>query len=298
MPRSFHGETIMPRPIWKGHISFGLVNIPITLYSAEKRFDLHFKLLDSRDKAKIRYSRVNEVTGEEVTWDQIVKGYEYDDDKYVLIDDEEFKKVAVEATRTIEIEDFVEHDSIDHVYFDKPYFVVPDKKNQKGYVLLREVLRNSGKAGIARVVIHTREYLSALFVTGDILVLELLRFEQELRSPEEFELPENALSDYKVTNKEVNLAEKLVEAMTTKWEPEKYEDEYRAELMEWIQKKAKAGGLEVTPETAEEPEEEGGKVIDMMELLKKSVEGKGDKSRTKSTSSKKKKTSGSGKKTG
>ncbi len=290
----------MPRPIWKGHISFGLVSIPITLYSAEKRFDLHFKLLDSRDKAKIRYSRVNEVTGEEVPWDQIVKGYEYDDDKYVLIDDEEFKKVAVEATRTIEIEDFVAVDSIDHVYFDKPYFVVPDKKNQKGYVLLREVLRNTGKAGIARVVIHTREYLSALFVTGDVLVLELLRFEQELRNPKEFELPGNDLSDYKVAKKEVDLAEKLVEAMTTKWEPEKYEDEYRAELMEWIQKKAKAGGLEVPPESAEEPGEEegGGKVIDMMELLKKSVEGKGGKTRAKTTSSKKKKASGSGKKTG
>jgi len=290
----------MPRPIWKGHISFGLVSIPITLYSAEKRFDLHFKLLDSRDKAKIRYSRVNEVTGEEVPWDQIVKGYEYDDDKYVLIDDEEFKKVAVEATRTIEIEDFVAVDSIDHVYFDKPYFVVPDKKNQKGYVLLREVLRNTGKAGIARVVIHTREYLSALFVTGDVLVLELLRFEQELRNPKEFELPGNDLSDYKVAKKEVDLAEKLVEAMTTKWEPEKYEDEYRAELMEWIQKKAKAGGLEVPPESAEEPGEEegGGKVIDMMELLKKSVEGKGGKTRAKTPSSKKKKASGSGKKTG
>ncbi|MAU02207.1 MAG: Ku protein [Anaerolineaceae bacterium] len=290
----------MPRPIWKGHISFGLVSIPITLYSAEKRFDLHFKLLDSRDKAKIRYSRVNEVTGEEVPWDQIVKGYEYDDDKYVLIDDEEFKKVAVEATRTIEIEDFVAVDSIDHVYFDKPYFVVPDKKNQKGYVLLREVLRNTGKAGIARVVIHTREYLSTLFVTGDVLVLELLRFEQELRNPKEFELPGNDLSDYKVTKKEVDLAEKLVEAMTAKWEPEKYEDEYRAELMEWIQKKAKAGGLEVPPESADEPGEEegGGKVIDMMELLKKSVEGKGGKTRAKTTSSKKKKASGSGKKTG
>lgn len=292
----------MARPIWKGHISFGLVSIPITLYSAEKRFDLHFKLLDSRDKAKIRYSRINEVTGEEVPWDQIVKGYEYDDDKYVLIDDEEFKKVAVEATRTIEIEDFVDNDSIDHVYFDKPYFVVPDKKNRKGYVLLREVLRKSGKVGIARVVIHTREYLSALFVMGDVMVLELLRFEQEIRNPEEFELPEGSLSDYKVTKKEVDLAEKLVEAMTVKWQPEKYQDEYRSELMEWIQEKAGAGGLEAPPESGEEPgEEEGGKVIDMMELLKKSVEGKGGgggKSRAKITASRKKKTSGAGKKTG
>ncbi|HML94991.1 MAG TPA: Ku protein [Thermodesulfobacteriota bacterium] len=289
----------MARPIWKGHISFGLVSIPITLYSAEKRFDLHFKLLDSRDKAKIRYSRINEVTGEEVPWDQIVKGYEYDDDKYVLIDEEEFKKVAVEATRTIEIEDFVAQDSIDYVYFDKPYFVVPDKKNRKGYVLLREVLGNSGKVGIARVVIHTREYLSALFVMGDVLVLELLRFEQELRKPEEFELPEGSLSDFKVTKKEVELAEKLVEAMTVKWQPEKYQDEYRAELMEWIQKKAKSGGVEVPPEN-EEPEEEGARVIDMMELLKKSVEGKGGggKSRAKTTASRKKKTSGAGKKTG
>ncbi len=290
----------MARPIWKGHISFGLVSIPITLYSAEKRFDLHFKLLDSRDKAKIRYSRVNEVTGEEVPWDQIVKGYEYDDDKYVIVDDEEFKKVAVEATRTIEIEDFVDRDSIDYVYFDKPYFVAPDKKNQKGYVLLREVLRNTGKVGIAKVVIHTREYLSALFAMEDVLVLELLRFQQELRSPGEFDLPEGGLSDYKVTKKEVDLAENLVEAMTTEWQPDKYKDEYRAELMEWIQKKAKSGGAEVPPESAEEPEEEGGKVIDMMELLKKSVQdkGSGSKPRGKTASSKRKKPSGSRKKTG
>lgn len=289
----------MARPIWKGHISFGLVSIPITLYSAEKRFDLHFKLLDSRDKAKIRYSRVNEVTGEEVPWDQIVKGYEYDDDKYVIVEDEEFKKVAVEATRTIEIEDFIERDSIDYPYFDKPYFVVPDKKNQKGYVLLREVLRNTGKVGIAKVVIHTREYLSALFASEDVLVLELLRFEQELRSPGEFELPEGGLSDYKVTKKEVELAEKLVEAMTTKWQPKKYKDEYRDELMEWIQKKAKSGGVEAAPESPEEPEEEGGKVIDMMELLKKSVEGKGDSGKARrKTAAPKKKPSGSRKKTG
>ena len=291
----------MARPIWKGHISFGLVSIPITLYSAEKRFDLHFKLLDSRDKAKIRYSRVNETTGEEVPWDQIVKGYEYDDDKYVIVDDEEFKKVAVEATRTIEIEDFVDRDSIDYVYFDKPYFVAPDKKNQKGYVLLREVLRKTGKVGIAKVVIHTREYLSALFATGDVLVLELLRFQQELRSPGEFELPEGSLSDFKVTKKEVELAEKLVEAMTVKWQPEKYKDEYRAELMEWIQKKAKSGGVEAAPESAEEPgEEEGGKVIDMMELLKKSVQDKGGSGRPrgKAAAPKRKKPSGSRKKTG
>jgi len=290
----------MARPIWKGHISFGLVSIPITLYSAEKRFDLHFKLLDSRDKAKIRYSRVNEVTGEEVPWDQIVKGYEYDDDKYVIVEDEEFKKVAVEATRTIEIEDFIERDSIDYPYFDKPYFVVPDKKNQKGYVLLREVLRNTGKVGIAKVVIHTREYLSALFASEDVLVLELLRFEQELRSPGEFELPEGSLSDYKVTKKEVELAEKLVEAMTTKWQPKKYKDEYRDELMEWIQKKAKSGGVEAAPESPEEPEEEGGKVIDMMELLKKSVEGKGGggRARGKTAAPKRKKPSGPRKKTG
>lgn len=291
----------MPRPIWKGHISFGLVSIPITLYPAENRFDLHFKLLDSRDKAKIRYSRINEVTGEEVPWDQIVKGYEYDDDKYVLMEDEDFKKVAVEATQTIEIEDFVEEGSIDYVYFDKPYYVVPDKKNQKGYVLLREVLRSTRKVGIAKVVIHTRQYLSTLFVVGEVLVLNLLRFQQELRSADEFDLPGNKLSDYKVSRKEVELAAKLVEAMTVDWKPEKYHDEYRNELMSWIQKKAKSKGLEAAPQKKdEEAEEEGGKVIDMMELLKKSVqtkEGGQSKKRSKTVSSRKK-ISGSKKKTG
>ncbi len=138
----------MARPVWKGHISFGLINIPVTLYSAERRSDLHFRMLDSRNMAKVRYERVNEDTGEEVPWDQIVKGFEHGDGNYVVLDDEDFKKAAVEATQSVDLEGFVEAKAIDYVYFDKPYYLVPGKKAEKGYVLLRETLRRTGKVGV------------------------------------------------------------------------------------------------------------------------------------------------------
>src|SRR5687768_6241532 len=165
----------MARPIWKGHISFGLVNVPVTLYSGEQRADLSFRLLDSRNAARIRYERVNEETGEEVPWDKIIKGYEYDNGNYVLLSDEEIENASPELTRTIEIEQFVDMQDIDVRYFDKPYVLVPDKKGEKGYVLLREAIREAGKAGIAKVVIRARQYLAALIAQGDALVLQLLR---------------------------------------------------------------------------------------------------------------------------
>jgi DNA end-binding protein Ku len=161
----------MARPIWNGNISFGLVNIPITLFSAEKKSELHFKLLDKRNRSGIRYERVNEDTGEAVPLDQIVKGYEYDPGDYVLLTDEDFKKAAVEATQSIEIADFVDLSSIEYTYFEKPYYVVPGKKADKGYVLLREVLKRTGKVAISKVVIHSRQYLSALIPQENALIL-------------------------------------------------------------------------------------------------------------------------------
>jgi DNA end-binding protein Ku len=277
----------MARPIWKGHISFGLVNIPVTLYSAEKRSDLKFHLVDSRNKAKIRYERVNEATGEEVPWDRIVKGYEFDDrENYVLLGDEDFKKADVEATQTVELEDFIPAEEMNCMYFDKPYYLVPGKKAEKGYVLLRETLKRTKTIGIARVVIRTREYIAALMATDRALVLNLLRYDQELRKEDEFDFPEAEMRKFHVTPKEIEMAGKFVESMTTAWKPKKYKDEYRARLMAWIEKKAQSGErtrLE-EPEEAEQPETPT-EAVDLIALLRKSMEktGNGKKKRHEAT---------------
>ena len=262
----------MARPIWKGQISFGLVNIPVTLFSGEQSKELSFRMLDSRNNARVRYERVNEVTGEEVPWEEIVKAYEYEKGEYVLLTDEDFERAAVENTQTVEIEDFVDAKSIDVVYFDKPYYLVPGKKGEKGYVLLRETLKKTNKVGIAKVVIRTRQHLAAVMPVDNALVLNILRFQEELRDPSEYDLPDESLSKYKVTDKELAMAEQLVETMSDKWKPEKYKDEYRDALLEWIEKKARAHG-EITPPAP--PKKEGapaGEIVDFMSLLKKSVQ--------------------------
>lgn len=261
----------MARPIWKGSISFGLVNIPITLYSAEQKSELHFKLLDKRSKSEVHYQRVNEDTGQEVPWDQIVKGYKYEGGDYVLLDDEDFKRAAAEATQMIEISDFVDLSAIEFKYFEKPYYVVPGKKADKGYVLLREVLKRTGKVAISKVVIRTRQYLSALIPQQNAMILNILRYYQELREESEFNFPTGSIEQYKVTDRELQIAEMLVESMTSEWDPEKYHDEYNDALMEWIEKKAQAGGMVPAEQVAPEVRETG-KIVDMMELLKKSVE--------------------------
>ncbi len=261
----------MPRPIWKGHVSFGLVNVPVVLFSAEQRADISFRLIDSRNTARIRYERVNEETGEEVPWDKIVKGFEYEQGNYVLLSDEELETAAVEMTRSIEIEQFVDLSNIDVRFFDRPYVLVPDKKGEKGYVLLREAIAESGKAGISSVVIRSRQYLAALMATGDALILELLRFHQELRDIEDFELPGHDLRQMKVSKKEIELASQLIDGMTTEWNPAEHHDEYREVLMKLIEKKIKSGKTEaIDVEEAEEDEEEV-QTINFMDVLKKSV---------------------------
>ncbi|MFP4417969.1 MAG: Ku protein [Chitinivibrionales bacterium] len=261
----------MARSIWKGAISFGLVNVPVGLYAAESRSDVHFTMLDSRNKAHVRYQRVNEITGEQVPWDAVVKAYEYDDGDFVVVTDEDFKRASVEATQTVEIEDFVDKGAVDYVYFDKPYYLVPGKKGEKGYVLLRETLRRTNKVGIARVVIRSKEHLAALIPEGNALVLDLIRFKQELRDPSEYNLPGENLDEYKVSPKEIDMAEKLVEAMSSEWEPDKYHDKYQEKLMEYIEQKIREGRGEEVPEPTPAPEPQA-RVIDMMDLLKQSVE--------------------------
>lgn len=260
------------RPVWKGQISFGLVNVPITLYSAEKRTDVQFRMLDSRNNARVRYERVNEETGEEVPWNEIVKGYEHDEGNYVLLTDEDFKQVKPESSQTIELEQFVPAKAVDYVFFDKPYYLVPGRRGEKGYVLLRETLRRSGKIGIARVVIRAREYLAALLPEGDALVLDLMRYPQELRKPEEFDLPREEIQAYKVSDREIKMAEQLVESMSEDWVPEGFQDEYRERLLDYIERKARQAGA-VVPRSAEAAEPPASaEVIDLMDLLKQSVE--------------------------
>jgi len=263
----------MPHAIWKGQISFGLVNVPVNLYSAESRAaEINFNLLDSQNLARVRYKRVNEVTGDEVPMDRIVKGYELDNGEHVVLTRQELDNFDVEATQTIEIQDFVDVSSIHYTYFDKPYYLVPGKKAEKGYVLLRETLHRTGKVGISKVVIRSREYLAALMPQDNGLILNLLRYAHELRDFQEYDLPGRDLAEYKVTDRELDMAINLVNTMTAKWEPEKYHDEYQERLLAYIKRKAEEGEQVQPPEgKVERPR---GEVVDFMQLLKKSVEEK------------------------
>jgi len=268
----------MARPIWNGTISFGLLNIPVQLYSGERSVDLHFRLLDSRDNNPVRYERVNVETGEEVPWKEIVKGFEYSKGSYVVIDEAEIRKEAPEATEAVEIEAFVDRAAINPMYFEKPYYLVPGKKAEKGYVLLREVLSKTDKVGIARVVIRTRQYLAAMLPVGDALVLNLMRFPQEIVKSDEFNLPSGTAKSYRVTPKEVEMASQLLDSMTVKWNPEDYADEFRARLRKLIDERvAKQTGKKVKASKAPVAAAPHAttNVVDFMSLLKRSLDKNG-----------------------
>ena len=262
----------MARPIWTGHISFGLVNIPVSLFAAEERNDLSLKMVDSRNNSGIRYERVNEVTGKEVPWDQIVKGYEYKDGQFILLDDATLKSIAPEVTKSIDIENFVLAGEIAPQYFEKPYYLVPTKQSSKAYALLREALKDSNRVAIAKVVIRTRQYVAAISAKEKALVLDLLRFHQELRKAPEDKLPSMNLKELKISEKELELAKQLVGSMEATWKPEEYKDDFRAALMKWIENVVKNHGTTPVHEGEEEAEEPKTEVIDMMALLKKSME--------------------------
>ena len=261
----------MPRATWKGYISFGLVNIPVALYSGEKRADLQFDLLDSRDNAKIRYQRVNEETGEEVPWDQIVRAYEYQDGNYVLVGEDDFARAAVESTKLIAVDTFVVQHEIRPYFYEKPYIAVPDKGGEKAYVLLREALQQTNRVGIAKVVIRGRQYLVAVMVENNAIMVNRLRFQQELVDPGSLDLPSERLREYGVTAQELDAAERLIMAMAGEWQPGNYQDDYRNALLNWIEKKARVG--EMVPEMEETPQSAGqGQPINIMELLERSLQ--------------------------
>jgi DNA end-binding protein Ku len=268
------------RSMWSGSISFGLVSIPVGLYPAEVNHELSFKLLDKRDMTPVRYQRVNRDSGKQVAWDDIVRGFERRPGEMVVVTDEDLKRANVKATQTIEILDFVDAGAIAPSYFDRPYYIAPLQPkrrapaNPKAYVLLREALRHSGKIGIARVVIRTREHLAAVLPQDKVLILNLLRFDHELRKEDDLDLPKEALESAKVSDREMEMAERLIGEMTAKWQPERYKDDYRDDVLALIEKKAKAGEAQTIPEPSEEPPPEG-PGADIIALLRKSLGGRG-----------------------
>lgn len=258
------------RAIWKGSISFSLINIPIVLYPATRREELKFRLLRASDMSPVNYKRVAEADGKEVPWEQIVKGYEYEKGKFIVLKDEDFKRADIEATQSVDILDFVELDEIDPIFFDKPYYLEPEKRGEKAYSLLREALKQSGKVGIAKVVIKTRQHLAAVKPEKNLLVLELMHFAEEIIDTKELKIP-GAPS---IGGKELNMAKDLIAKMSGKWDPAQYQDEYSEALMEIIHKKVESGGKEVpTRGTAKKPTN----VVDLVSVLQESLQhaGKG-----------------------
>lgn len=268
------------RSMWTGSISFGLLQIPVSLHTAEKPDEIHFRQLDRHDLAPIRYSRVNEDTGKPVEWKDIARGYEYSPGEYVVVDDKDLQAANVEATQTIDLQDFVDIDSIFPAFFEKPYFLAPGKRADKAYALFRDALIHKNVAAIGTVVIRTRQRLCAIIPQGDVLILELLRFGHELRSTEGIRVPKRATA----SARELEMAEQLIETMRGEWDPSKYKDSYHDDLMALIEEKAKTGKVKAPPKRAAP----GGKVVDLMALLQKSLaekkkggQGEGKKSASK-----------------
>ena len=267
----------MPRPIWSGAISFGLVNVPVKLMGAVSPKDVRFNQLEAGTGARIKQKRVSAETGEEVPFDQIVKGYEVSPDNYVVIEPQELEALDPKATRSIEIEDFVDLDQIDPLYFERPYYLVPDKGGAKAYALLLEAMKESKKVGIARLVLRTKQYLAAIRPLGDALVLETLLYPDEVTLPDEVEgLPRD---DVEIQDRELKIARQLIESLSTEFEPENYRDQYRERVLELIEQKAEGKQIVTQPAT-----EEPTKVVDLMAALEASLaqakEAKADKADT------------------
>jgi DNA end-binding protein Ku len=267
--------------MWNGSISFGLVSIPVALYPATRRDELSFRLLRKSDQSPVNYKRVAEADGKEVPWDEIVKGYEYEKGKFVILKEEDFKRVDLEAAaQTIDIMDFVDQGEINPMYFQKPYYLEPQKGGDKPYALLREALSDSGKIGIAKVVIRTREHLAGVKAQGSAIILEIMHFGDELVDAESLKFPKSGLA----REREVTMAKKLIDGMTEKWNPEKYEDEYKTQLMAMIEEKVKNPKAEhPLPKTQKKPSN----VIDLMSVLEESLSHtKGSKVTSRKTTSK------------
>jgi len=258
----------MARALWKGAISFGLVTIPVSLYPAkDARGDIAFHLLHKEDLSRVHNKRVDDQE-HEVPYEDVVKGYEYEKGRYVVVGAADLEAANVEATQTIDIMHFVPGAEIDIAYFDAPYYTEPTKTGRKAYALLRDTLKRAGRVGVAKIVIRERQHLCAVIADGPALLAYTLRWPYQLRDASELDLPGE---DYQVSEQELKMAEQLVETMAAKWDPEQYRDTYREDLMKVIDQKVKSGHV---TEIAEAPkrEEREGKVVDIMSLLRRSVE--------------------------
>lgn len=250
------------RPTWKGSISFGLVYIPIAVYPATREEKLSFRQLRRTDLSPIKYKKVAEADMKEVPADQIVKGFEYERGHYIVLSDEDFEKVKIESTHSIDITDFVDMEKVDPKFFYKPYFLEPGKGGEKAYALLHKALSGTGKIGIAKVVISNREYLAAVKPDGLFLILELMHFASEVLTPEELNRPTTALNE-----KELKMAQTLIDSMSSDWEPQKYRDEYHDAVMEMIEQKAKNKQLPAAPVAAPRATN----VVDLVKVLQESI---------------------------
>jgi len=262
----------MARALWQGAISFGLVHVPVALHSAAKPGRLDLDLLDRRTMDPIGYLKVNKRTGKEVPREEMVKGYEYEKGRYVVLGEEDLRRANPTATQTVEIRSFVEPAEIPVVYYDTPYYLVPGKRGEKAYALLRETMKRAGRIAVATVVIQTKQHLAAVLPTDRLLVLNTLRFADEIRDTKELEVPAAGLKDAGVEEKELKVALQLVESMAAHWQPEEYHDTYREDVLARIEQKVKAGKTEEVAEPGEEaPKRAKAEVIDLMSLLQNSL---------------------------
>jgi DNA end-binding protein Ku len=270
----------MPRAIWKGAISFGLVNVPVNLHSGSRENQLDLDLIDKRDFAPVGYRRVNKRTGKELAAADIVKGFEYSKGRYVVVSEEDMREANVKATQTVDIFAFVQAAEVPPCYFERPYYLEPGKRGEKGYALLREVLERTGKVGLGSVVLHTRQHLALLIPVERMLLLNTVRYESEIRPRDELKLPGASLDKLGVSKKELVMAERLVEEMSEPWDPARYHDTYHEDLMARIKAKAKAGKTRELTEAEQTGEpRKSAQVIDLMALLKESLDERGGKAR-------------------
>lgn len=283
------GAKGVPRALWTGSLGFGLLQIPVSLHTASATTDLRFHQLDERTHDPIGYKRVNKATGEEIDWDHIVRGYEVEKGEYVVVTDDDLKAADVDATQTIDIIDFVDHRAVEPVWYDKPYYLAPAKRAERAYALFREALVRTGKAAVARVVIRTRQHLALVYPSGRTLVLEILRWSHELRSPRGLELPEDDVASLKIGDRELDMAEELISRMSTDWDPSRYHDEYREAVLAMIEEKARSGKVTEVRGAKEREREAPTRSSELVALLKKSLEssekkGSGEPSRAGSKS--------------
>ena len=266
----------MARSLWKGAISFGLVHIPVEMHTAVSEQSLDLTMLDRRDFSPVGFKRYNKGNDKEVSWDNIVKGYEYQDGEYVVLSEEDLRRANVEATQTIDILAFVDQADVPLLYYEQPYYLAPGKGGDKVYALLRETLRKTGKIGIATVVIRVKQHLAALVCVGDTIVLNTLRFADEIRDTSELKLPASGSKSAVVSDKEIKMAMALVDGMSEPWKPEQYHDSYREDILALVEKKVKARQTKtITMPSKEAPAARSSNVVDLVALLQQSLGKKG-----------------------